>query len=67
MGAIKQLLIAAQEGDRQARARVARMMGQPRGCTCIPREPDDQCVLHGYEAWKARRARTGAEERNGAA
>lgn len=54
MGAIKQLLIAAQEGDRAARVRVARLTRQPEGCTCIPQERDDQCPLHGYEAWLAR-------------
>ena len=55
MGALKQLLIAAQEGDRQAREQVALLMGGPNGCTCLPGLADDQCPLHGYEAWKARR------------
>ena len=36
-------------------------------CTCLPLIPDDQCPLHGYEAWKALREQTGVWERNGAA
>ena len=55
MGKMGQLLVVAQEGDKEARVQVARLMGQAEGCICIPREPDDQCPLHGYEAWKGRR------------
>lgn len=25
-------------------------------CSCEPRSPDDQCPIHGYEAWKRQKA-----------
>lgn len=54
MSKMGQLLIAAQEGDPKAREQVARLSGNnPYRCTCIPCQPtDDQCPIHGFEAWQ---------------
>jgi hypothetical protein len=50
MGGTKELFTEWQI-DAERRQRERRERGDP--CSCEPRQPDDQCPAHGYEAWRA--------------